>query len=57
MLLPHVPKNSTKEIQFGLETTERVTPLTYKVKISETLIWKVHVDQLRARVEEDDYFT
>ena len=36
---------------------KRQGPQTYKVKISETLIWKCHVDQLRARVEEADYFT
>ena len=33
----------------------RQGPLTYKVKINDTLLWKRHVDQLRARVEEADY--
>ena len=68
MLLPRDSKKSRKEIQFVLKTTEgnKWVPgiikkqqglITYKVKISETLIRKRHVDQLRARVEEADYFT
>ena len=34
----------------------RQGPLTYKVKINDTLLWKRYVDQLRARVEEAGYF-
>jgi hypothetical protein len=35
----------------------RLGPLTYKVRVNESLVWKRHVDQLKPRPDDDSFFT